>query len=196
MAFYKTAGFKYAKNLAIGVGAAVVLLGALFKIESWEGGSEMLIIGMSVEACIFLMLGLIPPEKDYYWDKLYPGLDDYNAKINPLTAGPTGISAAARGLNADNVEKNLEGMLTELQGMSKSLGSLRALQEIDFSKTKDQMAGMNNFYEKLNSAMVELANTTEDAKKYKDHMTSLNKNLGSLNQVYGNMLGAMSNVAR
>ena len=172
MAFYKTAGFKYAKNLAIGVGAAVVLLGALFKIESWEGGSEMLIIGM------------------------YPGLDDYNAKINPLTAGPTGISAAARGLNADNVEKNLEGMLTELQGMSKSLGSLRALQEIDFSKTKDQMAGMNNFYEKLNSAMVELANTTEDAKKYKDHMTSLNKNLGSLNQVYGNMLGAMSNVAR
>jgi gliding motility-associated protein GldL len=66
MAFYKTAGFKYAKNLAIGVGAAVVLLGALFKIESWEGGSEMLIIGMSVEACIFLMLGLIPPEKDYY----------------------------------------------------------------------------------------------------------------------------------
>ncbi|MBK9211539.1 MAG: gliding motility protein GldL [Saprospiraceae bacterium] len=196
MAFYKTAGFKYAKNLAIGVGAAVVLLGALFKIESWEGGSEMLIIGMSVEAIIFLMLGLIPPEKDYYWDKLYPGLDDYHARINPLTAGPTGGVAGARGLNADNVEKNLEGMLSELQGMSKSLGSLRALQEIDFSKTKEQMTGMTNFYEKLNSAMVELANTTEDAKKYKEHMASLNKNLGSLNQVYGNMLGAMSNVAR
>ncbi|MEO7174562.1 MAG: gliding motility protein GldL, partial [Saprospiraceae bacterium] len=84
--FTKTNSFKYFKNLAIGVGASIVLLGALFKIESWEGGSLMLIIGMTTEAIIFLFLGLIPPEKDYYWDKLYPGIADYDASVMPLTA--------------------------------------------------------------------------------------------------------------
>ena len=79
MSFFKSKGFKYIKNLLIGVGAAVVLMGALFKLESWEGASQMLIIGLTVEAGIFLMLGLLGPEKDYYWEKLYPGLDDYSS---------------------------------------------------------------------------------------------------------------------
>ena len=88
MSVFKTKSFKYFKNLIIGVGAAIVLLGALFKLESWEFASEMLIIGLTTEAIIFLMLGLLGPEPDYYWHKLYPGLDDYNSRIQPLTAGP------------------------------------------------------------------------------------------------------------
>ena len=52
MSFVKTKGFKYFKNLIIGVGAAIVLMGALFKLESWKGASEMLIIGLSIEAII------------------------------------------------------------------------------------------------------------------------------------------------
>ena len=46
MSFVKSKGFKYVKNLLIGVGAAFVLAGALFKIESWPFASEMLILGM------------------------------------------------------------------------------------------------------------------------------------------------------
>lgn len=79
MAFYKSAWFKYLKNFIIGFGAAIVMLGALFKIQSWEGGSLMLTIGLVTEACLFLLLGILPPEKDYYWDKLYPGLSNYDA---------------------------------------------------------------------------------------------------------------------
>ena len=172
----------------IGVGAAVVLMGALFKLESWEGASTMLIIGLSVEALIFLFLGLIGPEKDYYWEKLYPGLDNYNANLTPLTAGPT--SKPMRPLDADAVEGRLGGMLDELQGMSKSLGSLKALQEVDFSETQAQMESMNNFYTKMNDAMGVLSETVEDTKMYKEQIGSLNRNLTSLNAVYGNVLGA------
>jgi len=150
---------------------------------------DMLTIGLIVEAVIFLFLGLIGPDKDYYWDKLYPGLDTYNSNISPLTAGPTG-AVAARSLDADTVETNLGGMLTELQGMSKSLGSLKALQEVDFSETGDQIKSMNNFYTQMNTAMEQLSNTVEDTKLYADQMSSLNKNLSSLNGVYGNVLGA------
>ena len=198
MSFLKSKGFKYIKNLIIGVGAAIVLLGALFKIESWEGASTMLIIGLTVEAGLFLMLGLLGPEPDYYWDKLIPGLNDYNSKIGPLQLGgmPATQTPQLPGLNGEVVENKLSGMLNELQSMSKSLGSLKALQEVDFSGTQQQIASMNNFYGKLTEAMANMTDAMEDTKMYKEQMAALNKNLGSLNAVYGGMLSAMSNVSR
>lgn len=191
MSFLKSKGFKYIKNLLIGVGAAIVLLGALFKLESWEGASEMLIIGMSIEAFIFLFLGLIGPDKDYYWEKLYPGLDDYSSNVQPMAISAGGAVDNTPSLNGEVVEQQLGGMLTELQGMSKSLGSLKALQEVDFSRTGEQMKTMSNFYAKMNEAMADLGDSAEDAKRYKEQLSALNKNLGSLNGVYGNMLNAM-----
>lgn len=198
MSFLKSKGFKYIKNLIIGVGAAVVLMGALFKIESWEGASTMLIIGLTVEAGLFLMLGLLGPEPDYYWDKLIPGLNDYNSKIGPLQLGgmPAAQAPQLPALNGEVVENKLTGMLNELQSMSKSLGSLKALQEVDFSGTQQQIASMNNFYGKLTEAMANMSDAMEDTKMYKEQMAALNKNLGSLNAVYGGMLSAMSNVNR
>lgn len=196
MSFVKSKGFKYFKNLMIGVGAAFVLAGALFKLESWEGASEMLILGMSIEIFIFLMLGVLGPDADYYWDKLYPGLSDYGSRIQPLTAGPQNNIDMGTPLHGDVIERQLGGMLTELQSMSKSLGALKALQEVDFSGTQEQVKTMSNFYTKLNEAMADMARSSDDVKAYKDQMASLNQNLGSLNTVYGNMLAAMSNIGR
>jgi len=203
MSFLKSKGFKYFKNLIIGVGASVVLMGALFKLESWEGASQMLIIGLSVEAFIFLFLGLIGPEPDYYWDKLYPGLSDYSSNIAPLTAGPAGSQPETAPLNGEVVEQQLGGMLTELQTMSKSLSSLKALQEVDFSGTGDQIKAMSNFYSKLNEAMADLSDSLEDTKQYKEQLAVLNQNIGQLNSaygqlnnVYGNVISAMSNVSK
>jgi hypothetical protein len=199
MSFFKSKGFKYLKNLIIGVGAAVVLIGALFKIQSWPYASEMLTIGLFTEAGLFLMLGLLGPDPDYYWDKLIPGLGDYNSKIGPLNVG-AGFASAPQpqlpGLNGEVVEGKLTGMLTELQGMSRSLGSLKALQEVDFSGTQQQLAQMNNFYSKMTEAMANMTDAMEDTKMYKEQMAALNKNLGSLNAVYGGMLSAMSGVGR
>jgi hypothetical protein len=192
MSFVKTKGFKYLKNLIIGVGASVVLTGALFKIESWPYASEMLTAGLLTEAFLFLMLGVLGPEKDYYWEKLYPGLDVYDSQVQALTAeGPSGSP-----LNGEAIENKLGGMLTELQGMHKSLSSLKALQEVDFSGTKEQIKQMSNFYTKMTEAMADLTESAGDVKAYKDQLAALNKNLGSLNSVYGNMLTAMSSIGK
>lgn len=196
MSFVKTKSFKYFKNLLIGVGAAIVLMGALFKLESWPLASEFLIVGLSMEAVIFLFLGIIGPDPDYYWNKLYPGLDDYHAHLQPLTAGPTNTMPDVAPLHGDVVERQLGGMLTELQSMSKSMAALKSLQEVDFSGTSDQIKSMSNFYTKMNEAMSDMAKSAEDVKAYKDQLTALNKNLGSLNTVYGNMLAAMANIGR
>ena len=70
--FFETERGKRLKNLIIGVGASVVLLGALFKLQHWEFASELLIIGMCTEAFIFALLGILPPHKDYYWELIVP----------------------------------------------------------------------------------------------------------------------------
>jgi len=189
MSLLKSKGFKYFKNLIIGLGAAAVMMGALGKINSEPWGGTMITIGLVTEAILFAFLGIIGPEKDYYWEKLYPGLDSYKASISPLTAGG---DAAARNLDADVVEHKLGGMLDELQTMSKSLGSLKALQEVDFSETSKQLKGMNNFYGRMQEAMQNINDSVEDTKAYKDQMAALNKNLSSLNGVYGNVLNAFT----
>ena len=201
MSFLKTKSFKYVKNLIIGVGAAFVLAGALFKIESWPFASEMLILGMGIEAFIFAFLGIIGPEPDYYWTNCTLVLL-ITIRLSSLDCW-WWCSDSTPGLNGEVVEQQLGGMLTELQGMSRSLGSLKALQEADFSGVSDQVKSMTNSIGKLNEAMADLADSVEDTKQYKAQLTELNKNIASLNNsyaslgnVYGNIIGAMSNVGK
>lgn len=189
MSFVHTAKFRYLKNLLIGLGASVVMIGALGKLNSTSWGGPAITLGLLTEAFLFALLGIIGPDKEYYWEKLYPGLDNYNANLAALTAGDMG-SGAPKQLNAEVVEGRLGNMLTELQAMSKSLGSLKALQEVDFSKTGDQLKAMNNFYSRMNDAMASLNASVEDTKQYQAQMASLSKNLTSLNSVYGNILSA------
>ncbi len=190
----RSKGFKYFKNLVIGVGAALVMIGALGKIKSEPWGDLAITVGLITEAILFFMLGILPPEKDYYWDKLYPGLDKYNAKISPLTEGPTKDSL--RPLNAENVEGSLGGMLAELQTMSKSLSSLKALQEVDFSSTSDQIKSMGSFYDKMNQAMSELGESVEEAKVYRSNLTNLNQNMVHVNQIYQGVVDSRDSFER
>lgn len=193
MSFVHSNKFKVIKNFIIGIGASVVMIGALGKIQSYDWGGPMLTVGLCTEAFIFFFLAILPPEKDYYWDKLYPGLGDYNSNVQALTAGPTvegGIQV--KPLNGDVVEKQLSGMLAELQVIAKSMSSLKALQEVDFSKTQDQIKSMGNFYDNMNKAIASMAESVEDTKHYKEQMAALNKNLTALNAVYGNVLSAMT----
>ena len=199
MSVFHSKGFKYLKNLIIGVGASLVMLGALYKIQSWEmpviGGLviDLLTVGLVTEAILFFFLGILGPEKDYYWEKLYPGLDKFNANLSPITGAELAeATAPSRPLNAETVENQLGGMLGELQSMSKSLGSLKSLQEVDFGETSKQIKAAHNFYSKLNDAMHSLSETVEDTKMYREQMASLNRNLSSLNGVYGNVLSAFT----
>ena len=190
MAFHKKKWFKYLKNLIIGVGASLVMIGALGKINSEPWGGLAITVGLITEAFIFLVLGLLPPEKDYYWEKLYPGLGNYHSNIASITQGGSTAEELGRPINGEVVETQLDGMLGELRTLSKSIGSLKALQEVDFSETGQQIKAMNNFYTRMTEAMSTLNETVEDTKHYKENLTTLNHNLSSLNSVYGNILNA------
>ena len=85
----------------------------------------MLMVGLYTEAGIFLLLGILGPEKDYYWEKLYPGLDSYNAPVTTLLPDPlTKTNPQLPGLNGEKVESQLGGMLEHLKVRSGIFSSL------------------------------------------------------------------------
>jgi hypothetical protein len=169
------------------------MIGALGKIRSAPWGDAAITAGLLTEAFLFFMLGIIPPEKDYYWEKLYPGLEKYNSKIAPLTAGE--VDKDQRPLNGAKVETQLGGMLSELQIMSKSMSSLKALQEVDFSQTSEQIKSMGNFYDRMNQAMVELSHSVEETKAYRTHISALNQNIQGVSQMYQGVLASKEQLA-
>lgn len=191
--FIKSSSFKYLKNAIIGFGASVVMIGALGKIRSAPWGDAAITAGLLTEAFLFLMLGIIPPDKDYYWEKLYPGLEKYNSNIAPLSAGE--VDKDQRPLNGAKVEGQLGGMLSELQIMAKSMSSLKALQEVDFSQTSEQIKSMGNFYDRMNQAMQELSHSVEETKAYRTHISALNQNIQGVSQMYQGVLASKDQLA-
>lgn len=57
-----------------GIGASVVIVGALFKIQHWPGAGPMLIVGLSTEAIIFFFSAFEPVHMDVDWSLVYPEL--------------------------------------------------------------------------------------------------------------------------
>ncbi len=57
-----------------GIGASVVIVGALFKIQHWPGAGPMLIVGLSTEAVIFFFSAFEPIHMDLDWSLVYPEL--------------------------------------------------------------------------------------------------------------------------
>ncbi len=70
----KTKGYKNFMSKLYGWGAAVVIIGALFKINHYTGANEMLIIGLGTESLIFFFSAFEPPHVEPDWSLVYPQL--------------------------------------------------------------------------------------------------------------------------
>lgn len=128
MRFFQTKAYKVIMNYVYGWGAAVVILGALFKIMHLKGAGWMLIIGMSVEAIIFFLSAFEPALEHYDWSRVFPALGkghkeledgDANGVQMPLgmAAGAGAVSSPATvtgkidlGLEAEDLTKLKEGI--------------------------------------------------------------------------------------
>ena len=249
-------------------GAAIVVIGALFKIQHLPGAGEMLGIGLITESLIFA-LGIFqpapPPEAHYEWERAYPELADDEAVAlpKPKKDGAAAQKAAALTANLDNMlaeanlspdafksfgsgmkklhesvnqMKDMAGVATasdgyaksladatksmsdlnkaydktlgalgsmadatkdtkdyhaQVQTITKNLGALNAVYEMELKDANSHLKAMNKFYSNLTVAMESMSDASKESKVFKEQMTSLTSNLTQLNKVYGNMLSAM-----
>lgn len=208
-------------NMAYGLGASIVILGALFKILHWDldlgfavlTGGTLLAIGLITEAIIFAFAAFEPVEDDLDWALVYPELAGGNASAKAKKAVVVDEEEAS-GL----LSKKLDAMLKDAKvdaALMESLGtSIRSFEGAAkgmaptaeaMSSTKKyseemalaaaQMESLNSLYKVQVESTARQAEVNEqvaqNAGKLKDQMEGLANNLSSLNGVYGNMLGAM-----
>lgn len=100
-----------------GWGAAVVIIGALFKINHWQGGELMLIIGMGTETLIFFLSAFEPPHVEFDWTLVYPqlaGIPDTIEGINKEELlAPENESNKNSVISSDPITARLDQMLEE-----------------------------------------------------------------------------------
>ena len=192
--------FKYTKNLILGCGASVVMVGALFKILHWSGADLMLMVGMFTEAFIFALLGLLPPEPTYYWEKIYPNLDEapdheHKKRTKALGAGKGTISQQLDKMLEDaKVETQLiERLGTNLQKFGENLEKMNDVVDAgaatnEYSARAKEatvaLTEMQRAYTDAASAVSELSKVSQDTKGYHEQVQLVSKNLAALNAVY------------
>ena len=202
--------YKKGMNFVYGMGAAIVIIGALFKIQHLEygilTGGVMLTIGLVVEAIVFAISAFDTPEEDLDWSKVYPELAGEEStseqqgadgllsqKLDTLLAEANIDSKLMESLGTSM--KNFQGAAEGLSAASESISATNKYNE-QMSMAAIQMESLNGLYKvQMESAGKQTAlneAVVENTEKLKEQMDSLAKNLSSLNGVYGGMLSAMS----
>ncbi len=212
----KSKAGKKIMNMVYGLGASVVIIGALFKLTHWEfgflNGTVMLAAGLLTEALIFAIAAFEPVEEELDWTNVYP----------ELAGGPAKEKKGGKVVEATNEEslsKKLDNMLKEakidaalmdslgtsiknFEGAAKNIAptvdavatTKKYSEEMTLAAT--QLESLNGLYKvQLESASKQAAANEEiaaNAGELKKQMASLSSNLASLNSVYGGMLSAMN----
>lgn len=202
--------------MVYGLGAAIVIIGALFKIQHISigpiTGGLMLTIGLITEAVIFTISAFEPVDKELDWSKVYPELDSAgssskNEKSSNKTEDEQGllsqklddmlreakIDSQLMESLGDSI-KNFEDAARSIKPTTDSMESQKKYSE-EITLAATHMESLNNLYKvQVESASKQVeANqaVTDNADRLKEQMESLTANLNSLNGVYGGMLSAM-----
>ena len=200
-------------NMAYGLGASIVIVGALFKIIHFEigplTGNVMLTIGLVTEAIIFAISAFEPVDGDLDWSLVYPELAGgestsskkeakdaqglLSKKLDELLKDAK-IDGELMASLGDSI-KNFEGAAKNMAPAVNSIEATRKYGE-ELSLAAAQMESLNSLYkvqlESINRQATINEESIENAGKLKEQMQSLASNLSSLNGVYGGMLSAMN----
>jgi gliding motility-associated protein GldL len=203
---------KKVMNFTYGMGAAVVIIGALFKLMHWPGASMMLIIGLGTEAFIFGLSAFEAPDEELDWSLVYPELAGGEARKKDKKEDPKD----AQGLLSQKLDSMLKEAKIDAELMASLGNSIRNFEGAakGISPTVDAIASTKKYSEEMNTAAAQMESlnslykiqlesasrnaqinneVAENNLKLKDQMQSLTSNLSSLNNVYGGMLSAMNN---
>lgn len=193
--FFESMAFKKIMAKVYGFGAAIVIVGALFKIMHWPGANPMLIVGLGTEAMIFFISAFEPLHKEIDWSIVYPelaGIDSDDKKANK-----------AKGTISQQLDKMLEeakvgpdliqSLGNGLKSLSENVNNLADLSTAatatdeytkNVSKASQSVQGLSDSYSKAVDAMSGLVSASEGSKEYGDQIERMTKNLSSLNSVY------------
>jgi len=198
-------------NMAYGLGASIVILGALFKILHWElgplNGGLLLAIGLITEAIIFAISAFEPVDDDLDWSLVYPELAGGKGKDKqPQSAEGVLSKKLDEMLKEAKIDSELMNSLGDsirsfegaAKGMAPTADAMNSTKKYseEMALAAAQMESLNSLYKvqvESTSRQAEVnERVVENAEQLKAQMENLTSNLSSLNGVYGGMLSAMN----
>ena len=210
----RSKGYKNFMSKLYGWGAAVVIIGALFKINHWPGGTIMLIIGMGTETVIFFLSAFEPPHVEFDWTLVYPqlaGMEDTESlnKLNgedleadslistpessdPLTARLDKMLEEAN-ITPELIERLGSGMNNLAESAQAMNGMAQAAASTDkFVNSLDGAADAVNNLRQATEAVNTLTTIYQETAQaltsgdasYADEMKKLASSLASVNAMY------------
>lgn len=176
-------------NVVASFGAAVVIVGALFKIVHWTGANEMLMVGMFTEAAIFILFGVLylkqVPEKDYKWENVYPELIGGTAAPRTSVAAmgtPQGLTPEA----IENLNKSIKGLTdtaNSLQEITKVTGATKDFVQ-SLQSSSESLTVLNKSVSDATQSIGAISNSSLEASKFTQQYAKAGEQLASLNAVY------------
>jgi len=207
--FFESKKWKTSMNFVYGFGAAIVIVGALFKILHWPGANAMLTVGLLTEAAIFVISAFEPVHMDPDWSLVYPELAGGEPTVRKEKSSSGNLlealsSAKLPSEALENFGTGLTALSNNVREMSNLANAALATNEYAESASKaarnmgdiansSQMVAdsLGSFTSGLNGVLNNLSATETATGDFKDQLSRLNQNLGNLNSIYGNMLSAM-----
>ena len=193
-------------NVIYGLGAAVVILGALFKLQGWPGANIMLIVGLGVEALIFVLSAFDPPTKhEWDWSKVYPQLGlgaegssasqvgniMKEAKLDPSVIKSVGDGMKKMAAQANNIN-DLAGASVAAQAYEQSIKG-----------ATDSLNSVNKSYSTISETVQDLAASSSSVKEavglteeYKENLKSASSSLGSIVAASGQITETATNMTK
>lgn len=207
MSFFETRKWKRISHILYSVGAAIVILGALFKLNHYSfgifTGETMLLVGLATEAFIFFISSLESPHKDYDWSLAYPELIGLEATSKKKTASTTDGFAQLNELFASaNIDtgvmnklgegiKKLETTASNLNDMADAAGATNSyVRSMNAASTAvNSLAESHNLnlesYRKMSESFNNSISKMEtNSLEYNQQIQAFNKSLASLNSLY------------
>lgn len=195
--FFESKKFKNIMKFVYGIGGAIVIIGAMFKIMHWPGANFWLIFGLSTEAVIFTLSAFEPLHEEIDWSLVYPelamGHDDDEDHERVSSAG-TVTERLDEMLKDADIEPAL---LTSLgQGMKKLSENANKLSDIgDATAANDQfitnlesaankVGTLSESYEKASTSIMGIVDAQGEGSSLGEEMSKVSQNLASLNSVY------------
>ena len=196
-----------------GWGAAVVIIGALFKINHWTGGELLLIIGMGTETVIFFLSAFEPPHKEWDWSLVYPELAGMIETEKPQfdeNGNPIDVSI----VNKDPLSAKLDKMLEDanispelidrlghgMQNLADSANSMNNMANVTAATDKfvsnidnvagqagkllESMQGAPEAVSTLSAIYRETAESLGGEVSYVEEMKKMSSSLSSINAMY------------
>ena len=218
--FFASKGYKNLMKYVYGYGAAIVIVGALFKIQHWPGADIMLIAGLSTEAVIFGLSAMEPLHAEPNWAVYYPYLLPENERpqgqdlsLFPKPheiGGGSGSGTDSAEMVAEMMEKAkidqalLDRLGNAMRDLSHNAEQLKSVSSAasatdsyvaSLEEASAKMSTLTASYERASSSIAGLTASSGEGESFGEQMQKVSKNLAALNNVYELQLqGASANL--